>query len=63
MIRIAIVIASTRPGRRGDQVASWVTERTKLLIRPAQQVEFAVVDLVDAALPMLDEATPAAIDF
>lgn len=61
MIRIAIVIASTRPGRRGEQVASWVTERTKLILRPAQQVEFAVVDLVDASLPMLDEPTPAAI--
>jgi NAD(P)H-dependent FMN reductase len=61
MIRIAIVVGSTRPGRRADQVARWV--HTAAGRRAAREggVEYEVVDLAEAALPLLDEQVPAAI--
>jgi NAD(P)H-dependent FMN reductase len=56
MTRIAIILASTRPNRRGDQVAAWVhdvaTRRT--------DAEFALLDLRDHPLPHLDEPEPPA---
>lgn len=61
MIRIAIVVASTRPGRRGDQVASWVHEQATVRTPHEAGVEYAVVDLAEMALPLLDEPVPAAI--
>lgn len=51
MIRIGIILGSTRPGRRGDQVARWVEERA----RPRGDAEFEVVDLRDHPLPHLNE--------
>ncbi|GAA0938843.1 NAD(P)H-dependent oxidoreductase [Actinocorallia libanotica] len=56
MTRIAIIIGSTRPGRRGGQVAAWVREAAGRH-RPA--TDFDVLDLHDHALPHLDESTPA----
>ncbi|MDT0542466.1 MULTISPECIES: NAD(P)H-dependent oxidoreductase [Streptomyces] len=57
MIKIGIILGSTRPGRRGEQVAQWVhgaaARRT--------DVEFEVIDLLDHPLPHLDEPTPAAM--
>lgn len=61
MIRIAIVVASTRPGRRGDQVARWVYEQATARTPAEAGVEYAVVDLAEVDLPMLDEPVPAAI--
>jgi NAD(P)H-dependent FMN reductase len=54
-VRIGIIIGSTRPGRVGDQVARWVLEHAA----PRDDAEFELVDLVDYALPHLDEAIPA----
>ncbi|NUT46031.1 MAG: NAD(P)H-dependent oxidoreductase [Saccharothrix sp.] len=51
MIRIGIVLGSTRPGRRGEQVARWVEERAGR----RGDAEFEVVDLLDHPLPHLDE--------
>ncbi|GAB3134540.1 NAD(P)H-dependent oxidoreductase [Amycolatopsis stemonae] len=51
MIRIGIVLGSTRPGRRGDQVARWVHE----LASRRTDAEFELVDLRDHPLPHLDE--------
>ncbi|MBO1902939.1 MULTISPECIES: NADPH-dependent FMN reductase [Microbacteriaceae] len=61
MIRVAIVIASTRPGRRGDQVARWVHEQAAARTSQDAGVEYAVVDLAEVGLPLLDEPVPAAI--
>ena len=51
MISIGIILGSTRPGRRGEQVARWVEERAGL----RGDAEFEVVDLLDHPLPHLDE--------
>lgn len=56
MIRIAIIIGSTRPGRRGEAVARWVAE----LASARSDAEFELVDLRDYDLPMLDEPGLAA---
>ncbi|GGU16286.1 NADPH-dependent FMN reductase [Lentzea flava] len=51
MIRIGIILGSTRPGRRGEQVARWVQERATA----RGDAEFEVIDLLDHPLPHLDE--------
>ena len=56
-VRIGIIIGSTRPGRVGDQVARWVLEQAQ----SRSDAEFELVDLVDFALPHLDEAMPPAM--
>ncbi len=54
MIKIGIVLGSTRPGRRGGGVAKWVfDESTK---RP--DADFELIDLLDYPLPHLDEPMP-----
>ncbi|MCZ4123397.1 NADPH-dependent FMN reductase [Streptomyces sp. H39-S7] len=58
MIRIGIIIGSTRPGRNGDRVARWVGDLAAEHAGGA--ADFELVDLVDHALPLLDEAVPAA---
>ncbi|MET0417575.1 MAG: NAD(P)H-dependent oxidoreductase [Actinoplanes sp.] len=60
MIRIAVILGSTRPGRRGATVAEWVRQaanRHKGIESGAAGVE--VVDLADFGLPLLDEPVPA----
>ena len=50
-LHIAIVIASTRPGRRGDQIASWV-----LTVAQARGgATFELIDLTEHNLGNLDE--------
>lgn len=55
MIKIGIIIASTRPGRLGDNVARWVHGAAV----EHGGAEFELVDLKDAGLPHLDEPVPA----
>jgi NAD(P)H-dependent FMN reductase len=55
MIKIGIILGSTRPGRRGEQVAQWVHERAAR----RTDAEFEVIDLLDHPLPHLDEPAPA----
>src|SRR3954463_11385770 len=52
-LRIAIVLGSTRPGRRGAQIAPWVLETAR---RHNPGEEFELVDLADHGLRNLDEA-------
>jgi NAD(P)H-dependent FMN reductase len=52
---IAIIIGSTRPGRNGAAVASWVLEHAMA----RGTATYSVVDLADVALPLLDEPVPA----
>lgn len=56
MLRIAIVIGSTRPERRGEAVARWVLER--LLAQQHAGARFELVDIADFRLPLLDEPVP-----
>ncbi|CAM3237711.1 NADPH-dependent FMN reductase [Tsukamurella hominis] len=57
--RIAVIIGSTRPGRRTDQVAAWVHRAATEHLRGRAVV--ATVDLADQDLPLLDEPLPAAV--
>ena len=54
MIRIGVILGSTRPGRRGEQVARWVMDQAK----SRRDAEFELVDLADYPLPHLDEPLP-----
>jgi NAD(P)H-dependent FMN reductase len=57
MTRIAIIIGSTRPGRRADTVARWIHD----IACVREDATFDLVDLVDYPLPHLDEPVPAAM--
>jgi NAD(P)H-dependent FMN reductase len=54
MLRIAIIIGSTRPNRNGEAVAKWVHEVAK----KRSDAEFELVDIKDFNLPLLDEPVP-----
>ncbi|WP_028936865.1 NADPH-dependent FMN reductase [Pseudonocardia spinosispora] len=54
-LRIAIVLGSTRPGRRAGTVADWVLGRA----RSRSTAQFELVDLAHHRLPLLDEPDPA----
>src|SRR5947208_7760156 len=51
MLRIAIIIGSTRPGRKAEAVAKWVYE----IAQNRSDAEFELVDIKDFDLPLLDE--------
>ncbi|KQR64108.1 NADPH-dependent FMN reductase [Arthrobacter sp. Leaf337] len=54
MVKIAVVVGSTRPGRRSKQVADWVL--TRAISRGG--ADFELLDLADFRLPLLDEPLP-----
>jgi NAD(P)H-dependent FMN reductase len=56
MVRIGIIIGSTRPGRKAEAVARWVHE----LAARRTDAQFEIVDIKEFNLPVLDEASPAA---
>jgi len=53
----AIIIGSTRPGRRAETVAKWVYGHA----RSRTDAAFELVDIADYHLPHLDEATPPSL--
>jgi NAD(P)H-dependent FMN reductase len=55
MIRVAIIIGNTRPGRKAEAVARWVHD----LAKQRADAEFEVVDIKEFNLPLLDESVPA----
>lgn len=57
MLRIAVVVGSTRPGRVGRTVADWVLENAQ----DRSDAQFEMVDLADFALPLLDEPLPPSL--
>ena len=60
MIRIAVIVGSTRPGRRAEAVAHWVHEVAGRHAAVTAGVATAeLVDLADYDLPLLDEPVPA----
>lgn len=54
MIKVGIVIGSTRPGRNGEAVARWVEG----IARKRSDASFELVDIRDYDLPLLDEPVP-----
>lgn len=54
MIRVGIIIGSTRPGRKGEAVARWVYD----IASKRGDAEYELLDIRDFALPMLDEEIP-----
>jgi NAD(P)H-dependent FMN reductase len=58
-MKIAILVGSTRPGRKGTKVAQWVHERAS----QRDDADFEIVELADYGLPLLCEAVvPGAAD-
>lgn len=54
MLRIGIIIGSTRPGRNGEAVGKWTYE----LASKRTDAEFELIDLAEQGLPLLDEPVP-----
>jgi len=57
MLKIAIILGSTRPGRIGESVAKWVLE----VASKRSDAEFELVDIADYNLPLLDEPAPPSL--
>jgi NAD(P)H-dependent FMN reductase len=57
MIKVAIILGSTRPGRNGEAVANWVYD----IASKRDDAEYDLVDLKDFPLPHLDEALPPSL--
>lgn len=55
MTKIAIIVGSTRPGRKAEEVARWVHD----LAITRDDATFEIVDLADYPLPHLDEPAGA----
>ena len=54
MIKVGIIVGSTRPGRNAEAVAKWVYEKAK----NRTDAQFEIVDIKDFNLPVYDEAVP-----
>lgn len=57
MIRVAIIVGSTRPGRRSAAVSKWVFD----IAKNRKDAEFEIVDIEDFKLPLLDEPVPPSL--
>lgn len=51
MLKVGIIVGSTRPGRKAAAVAEWVYG----ILKSRKDVEFEIVDIADYKLPLLDE--------
>lgn len=54
MLKIAIILGSTRPGRNGEAVSQWIYD----LAKNREDADFELIDIVDYNLPLLDEPIP-----
>ena len=54
MIKTAIVLGSTRPGRKAEAVGRWIHE----IAKKRDDSEFEIVDIAAYNLPLLDEPGP-----
>jgi len=54
MLRIAIIIGSTRPGRNGEAVGKWAYD----IAKKRKDAEFELVDIAEFKLPFFDELMP-----
>ncbi len=57
MLKIAIIVGSTRPNRVSPQVAKWVLE----LASKRGDATYEIVDIADFDLPVFDEPMPPAM--
>jgi NAD(P)H-dependent FMN reductase len=53
-LKIAIVVGSTRPGRKAADVAGWIHQRAA----ERAAARYDIIDLADHPLPFLDEPIP-----
>src|ERR1700730_7514866 len=51
MLKIGIIVGSTRPGRKAEAVATWVHG----ILKSRKDAAFEIVDIEDYKLPLLDE--------
>lgn len=58
MIKVGIIIGSTRPGRNSEAVAKWVYE----IAEKRDDAQFELIDIADYKLPLLDEPVPPAMN-
>ena len=57
MLKIAIIVGSTRPGRRAESVARWVLQHAQ----KRGDAVFELVDIADFDLPLYDEPMPPSL--
>lgn len=57
MIDVAVIVGSTRPGRRAEAVARWIFE----IARKRSDARFELVDIASFNLPHLDEPMPPSL--
>jgi NAD(P)H-dependent FMN reductase len=57
MLRIAIIVGSTRPGRKAKAVAEWVYG----IASKRGDAAYEIVDVADFNLPLLDEEKPPSL--
>lgn len=57
MIKLGIIIGSTRPGRIGEAVGQWVYE----IANKRTDAQYELIDLADYNLPLLDEPVPPSL--
>jgi NAD(P)H-dependent FMN reductase len=57
MLKVAIIVGSTRPGRKAEAVARWVHG----IAAKRSDASFEVVDIADFDLPLLDEPLPPSL--
>ncbi|SIT83080.1 NADPH-dependent FMN reductase [Pontibacter indicus] len=57
MIKVAIIIGSTRPGRNGEAVGKWVYE----IASKRTDATYELIDLLEVNLPLLDEPNSPAM--
>ncbi|MFT4128045.1 MAG: NAD(P)H-dependent oxidoreductase [Gordonia sp. (in: high G+C Gram-positive bacteria)] len=58
-LRLAVIVGSTRPGRRSRLVADWAHEAGRSHLDDRATID--LIDLADFDLPLLDEPQPAAM--
>jgi NAD(P)H-dependent FMN reductase len=51
MLKVAIILGSTRPGRNGEAVSQWIHE----IAKERSDTDFELLDIKDFNLPLLDE--------
>jgi NAD(P)H-dependent FMN reductase len=58
MVKIQIILGSTRPGRVGEAVAKWVYK----IASERDDIEVELIDVAEYELPLLDEPMPPSLD-
>jgi NAD(P)H-dependent FMN reductase len=58
MLKVAIILGTTRPGRIGEAVARWAYD----LAKRRKDAAFELVDIKDYDLPLLDEPVPPSMN-